>query len=141
VLIFAAFLMTLSFIVAPVERLLNPSLDAGRLGLNSLIAWYLLTFIPAILFATAYRRIAGRGRVRNLILGHAFVIYGLLWIASGSLGVWRILTGRRGWLKTDRLSERPHLQPIPAVWQGRDARTPSDWNLDWQPTREESSNG
>ena len=71
----------------------------------------------------------------------ALVALFVLWIASGSLGVWRILTGRRGWLKTDRLSERPHLQPIPAVWQGRDARTPSDWNLDWQPTREESSNG
>jgi 1,2-diacylglycerol 3-beta-glucosyltransferase len=141
VLIFAAFLMTLSFIVAPVERLLNPSLDAGRLGLNSLIAWYLLTFIPAILFATAYRRIAGTPRLRSLILGHAFVLYGLLWIASGSLAVWRILTGRHGWLKTDRLRERAHPQPVPAVWQRREAKAPSDWNLDWQPTREETTNG
>jgi hypothetical protein len=141
VLIFAAFLMTLSFIVAPVERLLNPSLDAGMLGLNSLIAWYLLTFIPAILFATAYRRIAGTPRLRSLILGHAFVLYGLLWIASGSLAVWRILTGRHGWLKTDRLRERAHPQPVPAVWQRREAKAPSDWNLDWQPTREETTNG
>jgi 1,2-diacylglycerol 3-beta-glucosyltransferase len=141
VLIFAAFLMTLSFIVAPVERLINPSPDAGGLGLNSLIAWYLLTFVPAILFATAYRRIAGTPRLRSLILGHAFVLYGLFWIASGSIGVWRILTGRRGWLKTDRLRERPRPQPVPSVWQGRDATAPSDWNLDWQHTREESTNG
>jgi 1,2-diacylglycerol 3-beta-glucosyltransferase len=142
VLIFAAFLMTASFIVAPVERLLNPNLEAGRLGLNSLIAWYLLTFFPAILFAIAYRRIASTGRPRSLVLGHAFILYGLLWIASGSLGVWRLLTGRRNWLKTDRLSERPHPQPVPAIWrQGGDATGPSDWHLDLQPTSEEGTNG
>jgi 1,2-diacylglycerol 3-beta-glucosyltransferase len=142
VLIFAAFLMTASFIVAPVERLLNPNLEAGGLGLNSLIAWYLLTFFPAILFAIAYRRIASTGRPRSLVLGHAFILYGLLWIASGSLGVWRLLTGRRNWLKTDRLSERPHPQPVPAIWrQGGDARGPSDWHLDLQPTSEEGTNG
>jgi 1,2-diacylglycerol 3-beta-glucosyltransferase len=141
VLIFAAFLMTLSFIVAPIERLLNPNLDAGRLGLNSLVAWYALTFFPAFLFAIAYRRIAGIGRLRSLALGHAFVLYGLLWIASGSQAVWRVLTGRAGWLKTDRLSERPHPQPLPVRWaQGRDAGGPSDWNVDWQPTPKESSN-
>lgn len=142
VLIFAAFLMTASFIVAPVERLLNPNLEAGGLGLNSLIAWYLLTFFPAILFAIAYRRIASTGRPRSLVLGHAFILYGLLWIASGSLGVWRLLTGRRNWLKTDRLSERPHPQPVPAILrQGGDARGPSDWHLDLQPTSEEGTNG
>ena len=142
VLIFAAFLMTVSFLVAPVERLLNPNRDAGGLGLNSLIAWYILTFFPAILFAIAYRRIASIGRRRSVILGHAFVLYGLLWIASGSIGVWRILTGRRGWLKTDRLGERPHSRPVPAIWRrGRPAGASSDWDLDWQSTSKEGTNG
>ena len=142
VLIFAAFLMTLSFIVAPVEGLLNPNLDTGRLGLNSLAAWYLLTFFPAVLFGIAYRRITEIGRWRSMVLGHAFVLYGLLWIASGFIGVWRILRGRRGWLKTDRLSERAPSEPIPAILgQRRDASARSDSDLDWQPTRKERVNG
>jgi 1,2-diacylglycerol 3-beta-glucosyltransferase len=142
VLIFAAFLMTLSFIVAPIERLLNPNLDAGRLGLNSLVAWYVLTFFPAALFAIAYRRIAGIGRSRSLALGHAFVLYGLLWIASGSLAAWRTLTRRRGWLKTDRLNEQAHSQAVTAIWnRGREADAQPDWNLDWKATSKESANG
>ena len=142
VLIFAAFLMTLSFIVAPVEGLLNPNLDTGRLGLNSLAAWYLLTFFPAVLFGIAYRRITEIGRWRSMVLGHAFVLYELLWIASGFIGVWRILRGRRGWLKTDRLSERAPSEPIPAILgQRRDASARSDSDLDWQPTSKERVNG
>jgi hypothetical protein len=141
VLIFAAFLMTLSFVIAPVERLLNPNLNGGGLGLNSLAAWYVLTFFPAVLLATAYRRIAGIGRLRSLALGHGFVIYGLLWIASGSLALWRVLTGHGGWLKTERLSELPHSQTPAISRQGRDGSARSDWNLDWQPTSEESING
>ena len=141
VLIFAAFLMTMSFVVAPVERLLNPNIDGRGLGLNSLAAWYALTFFPAVLLASAYRRIANIGRWRGLALAHGFVLYGLLWIASGFLGVWRALTGRSSWLKTDRLTERPHSQVVQAIPRyGRDGRTQSDWNLDWQPTGEESIN-
>jgi 1,2-diacylglycerol 3-beta-glucosyltransferase len=141
VLIFAAFLMTLSFVIAPVERLLNPNLSGGGLGLNSLAAWYVLTFFPAVLLATAYRRIAGIGRLRSLALGHGFVIYGLLWIASGSLALWRVLMGRGGWLKTERLSELPDSEAQAISSQGRDGSARSDWNLDWQPTSEESING
>jgi hypothetical protein len=122
VLIFAAFLMTLSFIVAPFERLLNPSLDAARAWLEfagRLVSTHLPSSNPV---RDCLSTIVGTGRLRSRILGHAFVLYGLLWIASGSLGVGRILTGRRGWLKTDRFAERPHPQPFPAVWKGRDSK-------------------
>lgn len=138
VLIFAAFLMTLSFIVAPIERLLDLNSDGAGLGLNSLAAWYVLTFFPAVLFGIAYRRIAGVARIRSGVLGHAFVLYGLLWIASGFLAVSRVLSRRGGWLKTERLNERAHTRLTPAIsMQGGDQRTPVDWNLPLQGTHEE----
>jgi 1,2-diacylglycerol 3-beta-glucosyltransferase len=142
VLIFAAFLMTVSFVVAPVERLIKSNLETGGLGLNSLVAWYLLTFFPALLFAIAYRRISGIGRLRSFALGHAFVLYGLLWIVAGSVAVWRVLAGRGGWLKTERLKERPHSRPAPAI-RGRtaDVAASSDWELDWQPASKGETNG
>ena len=143
VLIFAAFLMTLSFLVAPIERVFNPNLGGGPPGLNLLVAWYVLTFFPAVLFAIAYRCIARIGRLRSLVLGHAFILYGLLWVASGFLAVGRTLTRRETWLKTDRLSERVHSSPtVPAIGShGHDVGASSDWDLDWPRTREEGVNG
>ena len=105
VLIFAAFLMTLSFVIGPLERIVHPDFELGPFGLNQLLAWYLLTFFPALLFATAYRRISGVTRMRSLALGHAFVLYGLLWVGAGIRAVSRLLAGRGAWIKTDRLAE------------------------------------
>jgi len=142
VLIFAAFLMTMSFVVAPVERLIKSNLDTGGFGLNSLVAWYLLTFFPALLFAIAYRRISGIGRLRSFAIGHAFVLYGLLWIVAGSVAVWRVLAGRGGWLKTERLKEWPYSRPAPAIRERTgDAAASSDWELDWQPASKGETNG
>jgi hypothetical protein len=73
--------------------------------LNQIVAWYLLTFFPALLFAISYRRISALSWIRSISLGHAFVLYGLLWAAAGIRGTWRLLTGHRGWIKTDRFDE------------------------------------
>jgi 1,2-diacylglycerol 3-beta-glucosyltransferase len=105
ILIFAAFLMTLSFVIGPLERIVHPDFALGPFGLNQLVAWYLLTFFPALLFAAAYRRISGVTRIRSLALAHAFVLYGLLWVAAGIRAVSRLLAGRGTWIKTDRLAE------------------------------------
>ena len=105
VLILAAFLMTLSFLVAPIERVVDPDLDLGGFGTNQVVAWYLLTFFPVLLFAASYRAIAGVSRLRSVALGHVFVFYGLLWVAAGFQALWRLLAGRKSWIKTDRLVE------------------------------------
>lgn len=104
VLIFAAFPMTLSFVVAPFEWL-TANTGPVHLGLRVLVGWYLLTFFPAALFGVVYRRVSGLGVLRSLALGHLFVLYGLLWVPAGTLAVGRLMTGRHGWLKTDRLHE------------------------------------
>ena len=107
VLIFAAFLMTVSFLVGPVERALRPDLEFGLINLNQVAAWYLLTFLPVLLFAISYRPIAKISRLRSFALAHAFVLYGLIWVGAGGSASWRLLVGRRSWLKTDRLIEHP----------------------------------
>ena len=91
VLIFSAFLMTMSLVAGPVERALDPALEVDLVGLNQLVAWYLLTFFPVLLFATSYRAIAGVGWLRSIALGHVFVFYGLLWVAAGFQATWRLL--------------------------------------------------
>jgi hypothetical protein len=42
-----------------------------------------------------------------VLLGHAFAVYALLWIVAGYWALGRILRGRRGWHKTERLIEKP----------------------------------
>ena len=116
VLIFAAFLMTLSFLVGPIERIMDPDLDLGGFGLKQLVAWYGLTFFPVLLFAVSYRRITGLGGIRCIALGHAFVIYGLLWVAAGLQAVWRMLAGRRNWIKTNRQHEVADTRSLTAGW-------------------------
>jgi hypothetical protein len=105
VLILAAALMTVSFVAGPVERVLRSDLDLGSFGFSQLVAWYMLTFFPAALFAHSYRAVTGVGRLRCLALGHAFVLYGTMWVFAGVRAVWRLLARRRSWIKTDRLDE------------------------------------
>ncbi len=75
----------------------------------SLIGWYWLTFAIALfLTVSVYARREPGLRLRQLLLlGHAFAIYSLLWIAAGYFALGRILRGSRGWQKTERLAEQP----------------------------------
>jgi 1,2-diacylglycerol 3-beta-glucosyltransferase len=141
VLICAAFLMTLSFLVGPIERVVDPDLELGAFGTNQLVAWYLLTFFPVLLFAASYRAIAGVSRLRSVALGHVFVFYGLLWVAAGSQAIWRLLAGRKSWIKTDRLVEADETaataaaqgHPRPALAGAeRSDRVWADWYADAQ---------
>ena len=131
VLILAAFLMTLSFLVGPLERIVGPDLVLGPFGLYQIVAWYLLTFFPVLLFAISYRTISRVGRLRSLALGHAFVLYGLLWAAAGTNAIWRMLTGRKSWIKTDRLDEVADSKSSASTWgipePGRQIY--GNWNL------------
>lgn len=89
----------------------------------SIVGWYWLTFTLALfLTASVYARREPGLRVRQLLLlGHAFAIYSLLWIAAGYWALGRIARGSHGWHKTERLAEEPAqvaAQPEPV---GRDA--------------------
>lgn len=107
VLILAAFLMTVAFVVGPIERALHPNLEFGAINVRQVAAWYLLTFLPVLLFAVSYRSIGEVGRLRSFGLAHAFVLYGLMWVGAGLTALWRMIVGRTSWIKTARLIELP----------------------------------
>ncbi|HEX9064037.1 MAG TPA: glycosyltransferase family 2 protein [Streptosporangiaceae bacterium] len=79
--------------------------------------WYWLTFALAIfLTATVYaRREPGLRPWRVILLGHAFALYSLLWVAAGYWALARVIRGRRGWLKTERLADRPRQAELETV--------------------------
>jgi len=102
--------MTLSFVATVVGVALTPAARAQILSPAPLLAWYLLTFAPGQLFGYVYARsVREVGVLRGMLLGHAFVLYGLVWMAAGWWAVGRMLTGHRSWLKTARDDEAQHL--------------------------------
>jgi cellulose synthase/poly-beta-1,6-N-acetylglucosamine synthase-like glycosyltransferase len=104
VLILLTSLLPLSFLVA-----LGATVTASvRVG-HSLVSpmWlagpYLLSFTAAYGYGFVYaKRERELGLLRSVLLAHVFVFYGYIWFAAGWWGFWRMLTGKRGWLKTAR---------------------------------------
>jgi 1,2-diacylglycerol 3-beta-glucosyltransferase len=71
--------------------------------------WYWLTFALAMfLVVSVYaRQEPALPAWQVLLLGHAFAVYSLLWVPAGYWALGRVLRGRRGWMKTERLADRP----------------------------------
>lgn len=124
----------LHFLLVPILLLANMALLAAllamltgmavspdiRLGLarpGIVLDWYWLTFALAMFLTVSVyaRREPGLKPWRVIVLGHAFAGYSLLWIVAGYWAMGRILRGRHGWLKTDRL---PEHSPEPAAEMG-----------------------
>lgn len=126
----------LHFLLAPVLLLANAGLVAALLTMLAGLALspairsvltspglaassYWLTFSLAVFLTVSVyaKRERGLGRFRAIALGHAFAVYSLLWMAAGYWAVWRIVWGRRSWLKTDRVLEhagKPAITAEPA---------------------------
>jgi 1,2-diacylglycerol 3-beta-glucosyltransferase len=115
----------LHFLLAPILLLANVALLAALLAMLTgmavspdvrfdlvrpgvILDWYWLTFALAMFLTVSVyaRREPGLGAWRVIVLGHAFAGYSLLWVVAGYWAVGRILRGRHGWLKTDRLQEQ-----------------------------------
>ncbi|MFH9347613.1 glycosyltransferase [Kitasatospora sp. NPDC017646] len=104
VLILLTSLLPLSFAVAAGGIVLG-SVEAGRPLMSPMwfIGPYVLSFTAAYAYGWVYsRRERGLGLVRAVLLSHVFVVYGYIWFAAGWWGLWRMLTGKRTWLKTAR---------------------------------------
>jgi 1,2-diacylglycerol 3-beta-glucosyltransferase len=90
---------------------------------SAVLGWYWLTFALAVFLTVSVyaRREPGLGPWRVVVLAHAFACYSLLWMVAGYWALGRILRGRRGWLKTERLTEQPR-EPLPETRSvGKDA--------------------
>ncbi|MFE1440644.1 glycosyltransferase [Streptomyces sp. NPDC058739] len=104
VLILLTSLLPLSFVVALVATVVA-SVQAGHSLVSPmwLLGPYLLSFTAAYTYGFVYaRRERELGLVRSVLLAHLFVFYGYIWFAAGWWGFWRMLTGKRTWLKTAR---------------------------------------
>ncbi|MFJ5777245.1 glycosyltransferase [Streptomyces sp. NPDC093094] len=104
VLILLTSLLPLSFVVALVATLAG-SVQAGHALVSPmwLLGPYLLSFTAAYTYGFVYaKRERELGLVRSVLLAHVFVFYGYIWFAAGWWGFWRMLTGKRTWLKTAR---------------------------------------
>lgn len=72
------------------------------------ISAYLVAFGPILVFGYVYwqqERDHGISRIKAFALFHLFALYATLWYLAGWRAVFRMLTGRSGWTKTDRLQE------------------------------------
>lgn len=104
VLILLTSLLPLSFLVALGGTAVG-SVQAGRPLISPLwiLGPYVLSFTAAYAYAFVYaRRERGLGLLRAVLLSHVFIFYGYIWFAAGWWGLWRMLTGKRTWLKTAR---------------------------------------
>ncbi|OKI02050.1 N-acetyl-glucosamine transferase [Streptomyces sp. CB02923] len=72
----------------------------------NLLAWYLLTFAPALVTSWTYlRRDRSVGVARALLLGHSFVVMNYLSFLCAWSALFRMLRGQTGWTKTTREAE------------------------------------
>ncbi len=107
VLILVSSLMVLSFAASVVGVVVSPLARAQLLSWPVVVSWYVLTFLPGILFARVYlRRGDPISRLGAVLYGHVFILYGLLWMAAGWWAVLRTVRGRSTWFKTERLPDR-----------------------------------
>ncbi|PAZ15459.1 glycosyl transferase family 2 [Streptomyces sp. SA15] len=104
VLILLTSLLPLSFLVA-LGATTVASVQEGQALISPmwLLGPYVLSFTAAYAYGFVYaKRERDLGLVRSVLLAHVFVFYGYIWFAAGWWGLWRMLTGKRAWLKTAR---------------------------------------
>lgn len=105
-LVIVSSFMALSLVVTICGAAFSSGARAQLLHQGPVLSWYVLTFLPGVFLGYVYRRHGDRtGLVRTLLYGHAFVLYGVIWMLAGWWALARIAVGRRTWLKTERVVE------------------------------------
>jgi cellulose synthase/poly-beta-1,6-N-acetylglucosamine synthase-like glycosyltransferase len=101
----------------------SPAARSSLARPGAFLGWYWLTFALALFLTVSVyaQREPGLRPLQVLLLGHAFAIYSLLWIVAGYWALGRILCGRRGWHKTERLTDTPGGAVAGTATMARDA--------------------
>jgi cellulose synthase/poly-beta-1,6-N-acetylglucosamine synthase-like glycosyltransferase len=113
-LLLIASLLTLSLIFA-VAAVAVAGLRGYSPGLSWMAMAYLLVGAPAAVVGTVYRDVERDTRIslwQGILLGHVYVVYGLIWYVSGWWAVWRVIRRQRGWSKTARNIEPVAGSPV-----------------------------
>ncbi|MFJ5214883.1 glycosyltransferase family 2 protein [Streptomyces sp. NPDC088354] len=104
VLILLTSLLPLSFLIA-LAGTVAASVRSGHALVSPmwLLGPYVLSFTAAYVYGFVYaKRERTLGLVRSVLVAHVFILYGYIWFAAGWWGLWRMVTGKRTWLKTAR---------------------------------------
>lgn len=111
-LVIVSSFMAVSLVATIGGAAFSPVARAQLLHLGPALSWYMLTFIPGLFLGYVYRRHGDRiGVFRTFLYGHAFVLYGVVWMLAGCWALARIAVGRHAWLKTERVVEQPTEEP------------------------------
>jgi cellulose synthase/poly-beta-1,6-N-acetylglucosamine synthase-like glycosyltransferase len=109
VLLLVNVLLLTALVTMVIGIAISPGIRSSLARPEVFLGWYWLTFALAVfLTVSVYARRAPGLRPRNVVLlGHAFAVYSLLWIVAGYWALGRLVRGRRGWHKTERLIDKP----------------------------------
>lgn len=105
--------MVLSLVCLVAGGLLSGDPAGTLLRPAVLVSWYALAFLPTLVHGLAYASRSEVGRLRAVVYAHAYVVYALLWLASGWWAFGRMARGRTTWFKTERLTDDAPV-PVPA---------------------------
>ncbi|WP_113700854.1 glycosyltransferase family 2 protein [Nonomuraea lactucae] len=112
-LIFVGSFMTLSLVASLVGVTFSAVAREQLFQPLPIASWYVLTFGAAFLLGPLYARATGEMRwAGGLVYGHLFIVYNLVWLVAAWRALWRAVIGRRGWLKTERLTDREAETPV-----------------------------
>ena len=109
VLLLANVAMLSSLVTMLIGIAVSPEVRSSLVRPGVFLGWYWLTFALAVFLTVSVyaRREPGLPPRKVILLGHTFAVYSLLWIVAGYWALGRILRGRQGWHKTERLIEQP----------------------------------
>ena len=93
--------------------------DWGGLNVVSLLVWYILGFGMVPLVVAAWKGLDRPSLWRLFVHGHLFVFYFFVWFMAGVTVYWRVLLGRRAWVKTDRVAEAVLGRDTDVIRHGR----------------------
>lgn len=106
-LLLVASLFTVAFGLWTID--LGLDLATGSLAFSAWwISAYVVAFGPILLFGTLYwqqERDSGINWLHAVLVFHLFALYATLWYIAGWRAAYRMLMGRNGWAKTDRMKE------------------------------------
>ncbi|HEY4558522.1 MAG TPA: hypothetical protein VIG82_10060, partial [Enteractinococcus sp.] len=123
-LLLVASLFTVAFGLWTVD--LGISAFTGDLSFSTWwVSAYLVAFGPIMLFGTVYwqeERDSGIGWLQAVLVFHLFALYSTLWYLAGWRAAFRMIAGRTGWAKTDRMKEpaKEHANAISAPANAKD---------------------
>ena len=95
-----------AWLVVGVQLMTTRHFSGGHDLTFVLVRMYAITFVPAWIYGVVYaNRSSDTNILRGVAYGHAFTLYGYLWIIAGWRATARSVTRRSSWAKTARTTD------------------------------------